>query len=709
MQKAFRNVLVIAIIGVIIFGVFSFLNGNGNMPKQLTYTQFVNKLDKGDLKSLEIQPEQNVYMVSGKTKSGDDYSSTVLYNNEKDLQKITDTAKKQDGLKFTVKEEEKQSVFVSILTTLIPVLIIALLFIFFLSQAQGGGGGGRMMNFGKSKAKMYDSNKRRVRFSDVAGADEEKQELIEIVDFLKDNKKFKQMGSRIPKGVLLVGPPGTGKTLLARAVAGEAGAPFFSISGSDFVEMFVGVGASRVRDLFENAKKNAPCIIFIDEIDAVGRQRGAGVGGGHDEREQTLNQLLVEMDGFGENEGIIMIAATNRPDILDPALLRPGRFDRQIQVGRPDVKGREAILHVHARNKPLDETVDLKAISQRTPGFSGADLENLLNEASLIAAREGKNKIDMRDIEEATDRVIAGPAKKSRVISEKERNIVAHHEAGHTIIGMVLDEAEVVHKVTIVPRGQAGGYAMMLPKQDRFLMTEPELLDKICGLLGGRVSEDINFGEVSTGASNDFERATQIARSMVTEYGMSKKLGPLQFSSSSGGQVFLGKDMQGEPNYSGQIAYEIDKEVQRIVKEQYERCKQILLEHEEQLKLIAKTLLTEETLVAEQIRSLFNEGKLPEVDYDAAKVVKDEDTDYSDGKYGKSYDDIRKEQLEEGHKEEEQDRKEDREIDKERRQQEDRDRSGIESDHDSDSEATGHEQSPNIDKPYDPSNPDNRH
>ena len=709
MQKAFRNVLVIAIIGVIIFGLFSFLNGNGKTPKQLTYTQFVNKLDKGDLKSLEIQPEQNVYMVSGKTKNDEDYSSTILYNNEKDLQKITDTAKKQDGLKFKVKEEEKQSVFVSILSTLIPVLIIALLFIFFLSQAQGGGGGGRMMNFGKSKAKMYDSNKRRVRFSDVAGADEEKQELIEIVDFLKDNKKFKQMGSRIPKGVLLVGPPGTGKTLLARAVAGEAGAPFFSISGSDFVEMFVGVGASRVRDLFENAKKNAPCIIFIDEIDAVGRQRGAGVGGGHDEREQTLNQLLVEMDGFGENEGIIMIAATNRPDILDPALLRPGRFDRQIQVGRPDVKGREAILHVHARNKPLDETVDLKAISQRTPGFSGADLENLLNEASLIAAREGKNKIDMRDIEEATDRVIAGPAKKSRVISEKERNIVAHHEAGHTIIGMVLDEAEVVHKVTIVPRGQAGGYAMMLPKQDRFLMTEPELLDKICGLLGGRVSEDINFGEVSTGASNDFERATQIARSMVTEYGMSKKLGPLQFSSSSGGQVFLGKDMQGEPNYSGQIAYEIDKEVQRIVKEQYERCKQILLEHEEQLKLIAKTLLTEETLVAEQIRSLFNEGKLPEVDYDAAKVVKDEDTDYSDGKYGKSYDDIRKEQLEEGHKEEEQDRKEDREIDKERRQQEDRDRSGSESDHDSDSEATGHEQSPNIDKPYDPSNPDNRH
>lgn len=696
MQKAFRNVLFIAIVGVVIFGLFSWINGNGNVPKELTYTQFIQKLDNGELKSLEIQPENNVYKVSGKLKNNDDYASTILFNNDQELNKVTETAKDQKGLDFTVKEEEGQSVFVSIISTLIPVLVIALLFIFFLSQAQGGGGGGRMMNFGKSKAKMYDSQKGRVRFTDVAGADEEKQELIEIVDFLKDNKKFKQMGSRIPKGVLLVGPPGTGKTLLARAVAGEAGVPFFSISGSDFVEMFVGVGASRVRDLFENAKKNAPCIIFIDEIDAVGRQRGAGVGGGHDEREQTLNQLLVEMDGFGENEGIIMIAATNRPDILDPALLRPGRFDRQIQVGRPDVTGREAILHVHAKNKPLDETVDLKAIAQRTPGFSGADLENLLNEASLIAARSGKKKIDMRDIEEATDRVIAGPAKKSRVISEKERNIVAHHEAGHTIIGMVLDEAEVVHKVTIVPRGQAGGYAMMLPKQDRFLMTEPELLDKICGLLGGRVAEDIIFNEVSTGASNDFERATQIAREMVTKYGMSKKLGTVQFS-HGGGQVFLGKDMSGEPEYSGQIAFEIDKEVQRIIKEQYERCKQILLDHESQLKLIAKTLLTEETLVAEQIQSLFHEGHLPEVNYDDAKVVNhSENKAFDEGKYGKSYDDIRREQQEltgrancdqSERRNEDETTNETEPKDSEDRQQNDN------------GDTTGYEQEPNIDRP----------
>ncbi len=422
----------------------------------------------------------------------------------------------------------------------------------------------------------------------------------------------------------MVGPPGTGKTLLARASAGEAGVPFFSISGSDFVEMFVGVGASRVRDLFENAKKNAPCLIFIDEIDAVGRQRGAGLGGGHDEREQTLNQLLVEMDGFSANEGIIIIAATNRADILDPALLRPGRFDRQITVDRPDVIGREAVLQVHARNKPLDETVNLKAIASRTPGFSGADLENLLNEAALVAARQNKKKIDMRDIDEATDRVIAGPAKKSRVISKKERNIVAYHEGGHTVIGLVLDEADMVHKVTIVPRGQAGGYAVMLPREDRYFQTKPELLDKIVGLLGGRVAEEIIFGEVSTGAHNDFQRATNIARRMVTEFGMSEKLGPLQFGQSQGGQVFLGRDFNNEQNYSDQIAYEIDQEIQRIIKECYERAKTILTENRDKLELIAQTLLDVETLDAEQIKHLVDHGKLPERNFSDDHLQKDD-------------------------------------------------------------------------------------
>ncbi len=432
------------------------------------------------------------------------------------------------------------------------------------------------------------------------------------MEFLKDPRKFSQVGARIPKGVLLVGPPGTGKTLLAKAVAGEAGTPFFSISGSDFVEMFVGVGASRVRDLFENAKKNAPCIIFIDEIDAVGRQRGAGLGGGHDEREQTLNQLLVEMDGFGANEGIIMIAATNRADILDPALLRPGRFDRQIMVDRPDVKGREAVLEVHARNKPLEDTVDLKTIAMRTPGFSGADLENLLNEAALVAARADRKKIGQLDIDEAIDRVIAGPAKKSRVISEKERNIVAYHESGHTVIGMVLDDADVVHKVTIVPRGQAGGYAVMLPREDRYFMTKPELFDKITGLLGGRVAEEIIFGEVSTGASNDFQRATGIAHKMITEFGMSDKIGPLQFSNGGGGNVFLGRDIQNEQTYSDAIAHDIDQEMQNFINYCYDRAKTILTEHKAQLELIAKTLLEVETLDAKQIKSLFEDGKLPE-------------------------------------------------------------------------------------------------
>ena len=636
-----RNILLLAVLTVILFGVFQRFNDGTSQQKDLGYQAFMSNLDKGNVEQMTIQPENSVYLVEGKLKDqkeNESFKAVIPYNAGKDLDSILDTAKADEDLNFTVEPAKEQSPWTGMLFTFIPLLLILFLFLFLMSNAQGGGGGNKMMNFGKSKARLYDQSKKKVRFSDVAGADEEKAELVEVVDFLKDHRKFDQMGARIPKGVLLTGPPGTGKTLIARAVAGEAGVPFFSISGSDFVEMFVGVGASRVRDLFEQEKKNAPCIIFIDEIDAVGRQRGAGVGGGHDEREQTLNQLLVEMDGFSDNEGIIMIAATNRPDILDPALLRPGRFDRQIQVGRPDVKGREAILKVHSKNKPLDETVDLKAIAQRTPGFSGADLENLLNEAALVAARQGKTTVDMRDVDEATDRVIAGPAKKSRVMSEKERRIVAYHEAGHTVIGMVLDEAETVHKVTIVPRGQAGGYAVMLPKEDRYFMTKPELLDRIVGLLGGRVAEEVTFGEASTGAHNDFQRTTSLARSMVMEYGMSDKLGPIQFGESNG-QVFLGKEMGSEPNYSDKFAYEIDLEVQKIVKDSYDRCTRILTEHQEQLNLIAETLLVEETLDREQIEGLFHNGKLPERVYDDSHLEEEKQQD--EDHVGSSYKEIK--------------------------------------------------------------------
>lgn len=615
MNRIFRYTIFYLLIFLVIIGIFGTFNGGKAPSEELTYHEFLKALDAGQIESATIQPDAGVYVVEGTLtnyKEGQTFLVNLPQDNPALMAKITEAVKNNPDIKFLKAPET--SGWVQFFTGIIPFIIIIILFFFLLSQSQGGGN--KVMNFGKSKAKLYDSEKKKVRFNDVAGADEEKAELVEVVDFLKDHRKFTDMGARIPKGILLVGPPGTGKTLLARAVAGEAGVPFFSISGSDFVEMFVGVGASRVRDLFENAKKNAPCIIFIDEIDAVGRQRGAGLGGGHDEREQTLNQLLVEMDGFGVNEGIIIIAATNRPDILDPALLRPGRFDRQITVGRPDVKGREAILKVHARNKPLRDDVDLKAIATRTPGFSGADLENLLNEAALVATRRNKKKIDMADIDEATDRVIAGPAKTSRVISEKERNIVAFHEAGHVVVGLTLDQAEKVHKVTIVPRGQAGGYAVMLPKEDRYFMTKPELLDKIAGLLGGRVAEDITFGEVSTGAHNDFQRATGIARSMVTEYGMSDKLGPMQFGQGQGGNVFLGRDFNHDQNYSDSIAYEIDKEMQAIIVEQYERTKEILTEKRDLLTLIATTLLEVETLDAEQIQHLKDHGTLPDrVDY----------------------------------------------------------------------------------------------
>ncbi|PAE22893.1 MULTISPECIES: ATP-dependent zinc metalloprotease FtsH [Bacillaceae] len=620
MNRIFRNTIFYLLIFLVIIGVVSFFNGNNEPTEHISYNKFVDHLESGDITSISLQPERGVFEVRGQLKGyeEDKYFLTYIMNNDNILDRVDQLAQTSD---VDVMPAKETSGWVTFFTSIIPFIIIFILFFFLLNQAQGGGS--RVMNFGKSKAKLYDESKKKVRFKDVAGADEEKQELVEVVEFLKDPRKFAELGARIPKGVLLVGPPGTGKTLLARAAAGEAGVPFFSISGSDFVEMFVGVGASRVRDLFENAKKNAPCIIFIDEIDAVGRQRGAGLGGGHDEREQTLNQLLVEMDGFGANEGIIIVAATNRPDILDPALLRPGRFDRQITVDRPDVTGREAVLKVHARNKPLDESVNLKAIAQRTPGFSGADLENLLNEAALVAARRNKKKIDMTDLDEASDRVIAGPAKKSRVISMKERNIVAFHEAGHTVIGLVLDEAEMVHKVTIVPRGQAGGYAVMLPKEDRYFQTKPELLDKIVGLLGGRVAEEIVFGEVSTGAHNDFQRATGIARRMVTEFGMSDKLGPLQFGQSQGGQVFLGRDFHNEQNYSDAIAYEIDLEIQRIIKESYERARKLLTENRDKLNLIANTLLEVETLDAEQIKHLSDHGRLP--DRPVTSISTDED------------------------------------------------------------------------------------
>ncbi|WP_027725245.1 ATP-dependent zinc metalloprotease FtsH [Tuberibacillus calidus] len=608
MSRIFRNTIIYLLIFLVIIGIVSFFNNSNKEVRPLTYSQFQTYLNENQIRNLTLQPEGGMYVGRGQLKSYDANTTfkTYIPDNEKAIDQIN---AKVDATQITYKAAEQTNGWVSFFVQVIPFVIIFILFFILINQAQGGGS--RVMNFGKSKARLYSEDKKKVKFKDVAGADEEKQELIEIVEFLKDPRKFAALGARIPKGVLLVGPPGTGKTLLARAVAGEADVAFFSISGSDFVEMFVGVGASRVRDLFENAKKNAPCIIFIDEIDAVGRQRGAGLGGGHDEREQTLNQLLVEMDGFGANENIIIIAATNRPDILDPALLRPGRFDRQIPVNRPDVTGREAVLKVHARNKPLAQDVDLATVARLTPGFSGADLENLLNEAALVAARQNKKVIDMEDIDEAIERVIAGPAKKSRVISEKERKIVAYHESGHTIIGLTLTSAETIHKVTVVPRGQAGGYAVQLPKEDRYFLTKPELEEKIIGLLGGRVAEEIVFGEVSTGASNDFERATNLARRMVTEFGMSEKLGPMQFGQSHG-QVFLGRDIQNEPNYSDAIAYEIDTEIQRIIKECYERCKQILTEKRDQLELVAQTLLKVETLEADQIKALIETGELIE-------------------------------------------------------------------------------------------------
>ena len=631
-RQVFRNGLMYIMIFVAVVGLVTWFNqGSNGQSSEISYTQFVQELKKGDIKEIKIQYANSVYIISGEYKNEKENTSststgltlfdkrtsktssfkTTVLPNDGTVTEINHVAQ-QAGTKITTLPESQSGIWLSMfLQLVVPIGIFGFMMYSLFSSQMGQGGPRGVMNFGRSKA-TDQKQKVKVRFSDVAGAEEEKQELVEVVEFLKDPRKFIALGARIPAGVLLEGPPGTGKTLLAKAVAGEANVPFFSISGSEFVEMFVGVGASRVRDLFENAKKNAPAIIFIDEIDAVGRQRGAGMGGGHDEREQTLNQLLVEMDGFEGTEGVIVIAATNRSDVLDPALLRPGRFDRQVLVGRPDVKGREAILKVHARNKKLANEVDLKVIAQQTPGFSGAELENLLNEAALVAARRDKKAIDKLDVDEAHDRVIAGPAKKDRTISEKERRMVAFHEAGHTIVGMVLSDARVVHKVTIVPRGRAGGYAIMLPKEDRFLSTKKELFEQVVGLLGGRAAEEFIFNEKTTGASNDFEQATGIVRSMITEYGMYDELGTVQYEGHH--QVFIGRDYGQTKAYSEQVAFEIDNAVRSIMKEAYAQALQILEEHKEQLTLIAEKLLELETLDERTIKALFETGEMPTED-----------------------------------------------------------------------------------------------
>lgn len=627
MNRFIRNSGFYLILFLVVVGIVQFVSNGNESADFPRYDELRQEIKNNNVKSMTIQFEGNAFAVTGEYKQQPAEAksknfSTFVPPTDQALNELI-AASDVNGVELTQKKMEGDSIWLTFLSSIIPLVIMFILFFFLFNQAQGGGG--KVMNFGKSKARLYNEEKKKISFEDVAGADEEKQELVEVVEFLKDPRKFAAVGARIPKGVLLVGPPGTGKTLLARAVAGEAGVPFFSISGSDFVEMFVGVGASRVRDLFENAKKNAPCIIFIDEIDAVGRQRGAGLGGGHDEREQTLNQLLVEMDGFGGNEGIIIVAATNRADILDPALLRPGRFDRQITVDRPDVKGREAVLKVHSRNKPLTKDVRLDVIAKRTTGFTGADLENLLNEAALLAARRNRKDISMTEVDEAIDRVIVGTEKRSRVISEREKRIVAYHEAGHTIVGYFLEHADMVHKVTIIPRGRAGGYVIMLPKEDRMLVTKQELLDKVTGLLGGRVAEELFIGEIGTGAYSDFQQATRIVRSMIMEYGMSDKLGPMQFGTSQG-QVFLGRDIGHEQNYSDSIAYEIDQEMQNFIRSSYERCKELLTKYSKEMHLIANTLLEKETLELDQIKELIEQGYLTEdgKPEDAAGVTHEE-------------------------------------------------------------------------------------
>ena len=607
-----KNIFPYFLLGLVICATFIILDYKGNKVNELTTGELLKAVEKDSITEITIMPKssESVYYVEGKLenyKENESFKAKVI---EAEIDTITKYINENDVETYKTESDPGSSSILYIIVNVLPLVIIVIASYFLFSKLASTNK--NSVDFGRSRAKLSDSNFQ-VKFKDVAGLKEEKEEVEELIDFLKNPKKFQKLGARIPKGVLLVGPPGTGKTLLAKAVAGEANVPFFYISGSDFVELFVGVGASRVRDMFKEAKRSAPCLIFIDEIDAVGRQRGTGLGGGHDEREQTLNQLLTEMDGFGANEGIIIIAATNRPDVLDPALLRPGRFDRQVTVSLPDSKEREAILKVHSRNKVLGNDVNLTNVSLRTPGFSGADLENLLNEAALLAVRRNKESISMNEIDEATDRVLMGPAKTSRKITDKEKKLVSLHEAGHAVIGIKLEDANEVHKITIIPRGVAGGYTMMLPKEEKIgIMTKNELEASIVGLLGGRVSEELFFGEITTGASDDFKRATNIARSMVTEYGMSD-LGPVQYEQKSEG-VFLGRDYTNKTkNFSDQVALEIDQQTRLIIENCYAKAKKIIKENEDLIMLLSNALMEKETLTKEEIEALVNTGKLPEV------------------------------------------------------------------------------------------------
>ncbi len=608
-KKVKQGLLPYVFLLLIMLGVFYFVTIANQKINNLTYSEFMKALDSSEVTELEVKPREraSIYEVSGKLKNyGKNETFYVRLPLSEQVMKKLVTASDKYNFEFTAVADPESNSIVIFIANYLPMILILVVGFWFINKQMGGKNGS--FDFGKSKAKLS-SDKNKVTFKDVAGLKEEKEEVKELIDFLKNPKKFQKLGARIPKGVLLYGPPGTGKTLLARAVAGEANVPFYYISGSDFVELFVGVGASRVRDMFQQAKRTAPCLIFIDEIDAVGRQRGSGIGGGHDEREQTLNQLLTEMDGFGENEGIIIIAATNRPDVLDPALLRPGRFDRQVTVNLPDVKGREAILKVHARNKVLADGVNIEALAKRTPGYSGADLENLLNEAALLAVRRNKEAITMSEIDEASDRVLMGPAKSSKTRSENDRKLVAYHESGHAVVGIKLKGANDVQKVTIIPRGSAGGYNMMIPSEEKICSTKTDLLEQITGLLAGRVAEEVVFGEVTTGAENDFSKATKIARAMVTEYGMSD-LGPMQLEQQEG-SVFLGRDYNKSRNFSNEVAHEIDTEMRKIIDECYKKATKIIKDNRNLLELLATTLLEYETLTKEQIDYLVENGKMP--------------------------------------------------------------------------------------------------